>query len=390
MKNKYILFLLLALALLATNPAQAAKSAGYWYDTSSNIVRSGVGECVRSIEWSPSNALPECEGKTTKKIGKAKIKKKVGKAEIEKKIIVTKVESDSDKDGVIDSKDRCKDTAVGVKVNADGCALVAKTSTEKGLEKSTKKSAKSIGYWYDISGSVVHSGVGECVRSIAWSPSNALPECEGKITKTIAKAEIKKKVEKIKVEKKAKTIKIAKVEIDSDKDGVIDNKDKCKGTVAGVKVDAVGCDLNKDSDNDGIADASDNCMGTAAGTIVDTHGCKLETDISLAYVQFEFNIAKLNSNSQLVLDSIARTLQANKHLRFEVAGYTDTSGDKQYNINLSVSRADSVRQYLIKKGVAADRLTSHGYGPNKPIATNQTREGRIENRRVELAQQKPK
>jgi OOP family OmpA-OmpF porin len=68
----------------------------------------------------------------------------------------------------------------------------------------------------------------------------------------------------------------------------------------------------------------------------------------------------------------------------EVAGHTDSVGTDQYNQGLSERRANSVRDYLVEQGVRASRLTAVGYGENRPVATNDTADGRQENRRVEL------
>jgi len=81
---------------------------------------------------------------------------------------------------------------------------------------------------------------------------------------------------------------------------------------------------------------------------------------------------------------VAESLRAFPQVRLEVAGYTDDRGGKAMNLKLSRARAAAVRQYLIKQGIAARRLTAKGYGEAKPIASNQTPEGRARNRRVEL------
>ena len=70
--------------------------------------------------------------------------------------------------------------------------------------------------------------------------------------------------------------------------------------------------------------------------------------------------------------------------RFQVAGHTDSKGKDDYNMKLSQERAEAVRNYLISKGIAAERLTAKGYGETKPVADNATEEGRTQNRRVEL------
>jgi len=272
MKNKQTIASLIILTGLISSNLHAAKSIGYWYDTSGDIVRTGFGECWRTIEWSSSNAIAECEGKIPGK----------------------KVNLDSDQDGVLDNKDQCPSSTRGIIVDSKGCAK------------------------------------------------------------------------------------------DTDKDGVIDSKDKCPGSKLGVNVDSNGCVVSRDSDGDGITDASDVCPDSAAGSIVNKRGCKLTANISLENVQFKTGTAVLSGDSRVILTEVANTLKENNHLNFIVAGHTDSSGNYDKNVALSKARAQSVRKYLISQGVASDKLTATGFGPDKPVASNATRQGRSKNRRVEL------
>lgn len=169
---------------------------------------------------------------------------------------------------------------------------------------------------------------------------------------------------------------------DSDKDGVIDTADKCPGTPVGVKVDANGCPL--DTDGDGVADYLDKCAGTPKGFKVDATGCIIEQTIVLRGVNFEYNKDVLTSEATGILDAIVPGLVAQPKLTLEIGGHTDSKGADGYNKALSKRRADSVRKYLISKGVAAERLAAVGYGEAKPIGDNKTDAGRAENRRVEF------
>ncbi len=176
---------------------------------------------------------------------------------------------------------------------------------------------------------------------------------------------------------------------DSDGDGVMDNADKCPNTPKGEKVDATGCPLPKDSDGDGVMDNADKCPGTPAGTKVDKNGCpqlfeENKTTFVLEGVNFETAKADLLPGAVEVLDRVATTLAAYPDVRVEVAGHTDNKGSHAYNVKLSQKRADAVRNYLIGKGIAADRMVAKGYGPDKPMASNATEEGRAQNRRTEL------
>jgi len=169
---------------------------------------------------------------------------------------------------------------------------------------------------------------------------------------------------------------------DADGDGVTDDRDRCPTTPAGAKVDANGCEL--DSDGDGVVDSRDACPGTPAGVKVDSNGCEIVAKvISLDGVFFHTNSAELKGDSYSVLDSAAGTLTSMPNVSVEVAGHTDSQGDAGYNQNLSQQRAETVRSYLISKGVSASRLSATGYGESQPVADNSSSAGRAQNRRVE-------
>jgi OOP family OmpA-OmpF porin len=167
---------------------------------------------------------------------------------------------------------------------------------------------------------------------------------------------------------------------DSDGDGVFDDADRCPNTPPGVKVDQYGCEL--DSDRDGVVDSKDKCPNTPAGAKVDATGCQII--IRLEGVNFRLNSDQLQDGAEAALEDDAQALIANPERRVEVAGHTDSSGDADYNMDLSKRRAATVEKYLESKGIAPDRITSRGYGEEKPIADNSTTEGRRANRRVEL------
>ena len=170
-------------------------------------------------------------------------------------------------------------------------------------------------------------------------------------------------------------------ELDSDGDGVVDSKDQCPGTPAGAKVDAKGCEL--DSDGDGVVDSKDECPNTPAGATVDGKGCAL--GIVLENVQFKLNSGELTGESTAILDKVAGSLNARKDVTsVMVIGHTDSSGAAAYNQSLSEKRAKAVMDYLVSQGVDAGILSSKGMGESAPIADNGTAEGRAKNRRVEL------
>jgi outer membrane protein OmpA-like peptidoglycan-associated protein len=102
-------------------------------------------------------------------------------------------------------------------------------------------------------------------------------------------------------------------------------------------------------------------------------------------VNFDFDKATLRQEDIGSLDDDVEALKAWGDVNIEVAGHTDSMGSDAYNMKLSQQRAEAVRNFLISRGVAADRLTAKGYGESQPVADNATEEGRFKNRRVELA-----
>ena len=105
----------------------------------------------------------------------------------------------------------------------------------------------------------------------------------------------------------------------------------------------------------------------------------------LVGVNFDFDKATLRQEDVSELDKNVEALKAWGDVNIEVAGHTDSMGSDAYNMKLSQQRAEAVRNFLISRGVAADRLTAKGYGESQPVADNATEEGRFQNRRVELA-----
>jgi len=105
---------------------------------------------------------------------------------------------------------------------------------------------------------------------------------------------------------------------------------------------------------------------------------------SFQHIEFEFGSDKLTPGSYASLDQIASTLNNNKAtVRLSVQGYTDYIGTEDYNLKLSVRRANAVKVYLLRKNVPSKSIIIIGYGEKNPIATNETSEGRQKNRRVE-------
>ncbi|HEV8701751.1 MAG TPA: OmpA family protein [Candidatus Polarisedimenticolia bacterium] len=101
-------------------------------------------------------------------------------------------------------------------------------------------------------------------------------------------------------------------------------------------------------------------------------------------VNFETDSDTLTASSHATLDRVAQSLNAYPDIRVEIAGHTDSLGGADHNMQLSAARADSVKRYLVSRGVDGSRLVAKGYGDSMPVADNDTASGRAKNRRVEL------
>ena len=150
-----------------------------------------------------------------------------------------------------------------------------------------------------------------------------------------------------------------------------------------------------DSDGDGVPDTADLCPDTPAGTEVDAKGCPKAQEIGDAEpaaalldetVYFEFDKSDLTAAARAKLDAIAAAIAeaGDAVLSIKLAGHTDEIGTDAYNQALSERRAGSVRDYLSRKGIAADLLSLTAYGETRPAASNDTEAGRAQNRRVNV------
>ena len=168
---------------------------------------------------------------------------------------------------------------------------------------------------------------------------------------------------------------------DSDGDGVIDSKDQCPDTPAGVEVDATGCAL--DSDGDGVPNYKDECPNTRANLVVDDKGCPVGEARMDLNVEFKTNKAEIMPRHTDELDRAGEFLQKYPNARMRIEGHTDNVGAADYNQQLSERRAASVKAYLVEEfNIDPDRLQAKGFGESRPIATNETAAGRQKNRRV--------
>jgi outer membrane protein OmpA-like peptidoglycan-associated protein len=181
---------------------------------------------------------------------------------------------------------------------------------------------------------------------------------------------------------------------DRDGDGLVDNDDQCPDDPEDFDgfQDSDGCP-EPDNDGDGIADIHDRCPNEAetVNNFDDHDGCPdtvpeavAEFEGTIQGITFKLNSAEIKSSSFAVLDRAVKVLTEYPNLYIEIQGHTDNRGKDEYNLDLSQRRADAVKGYMVKKGVAEERLRARGYGMTQPVANNDTPEGQAENRRVEF------
>jgi outer membrane protein OmpA-like peptidoglycan-associated protein len=173
---------------------------------------------------------------------------------------------------------------------------------------------------------------------------------------------------------------------DTDKDGLLDKDDECP-SISGP-ISNKGCPY-KDTDGDGLLDKDDACPNTYGP--VSNNGCpviekEVEEVLKTAFDNLEFETLKDNirENSFKSLDELAEVLTKRPKWYLHISGHTDNGGDEQSNLILSKKRAESLKAYLVLKGVNENQLKVFYFGETKPIATNDTPEGRQKNRRVEM------
>ena len=247
--------------------------------------------------------------------------------------------SDADADGVFDGLDICPDTPTAAQVDQDGCPL-------------------------DDDGDGVFNGIDRCPET---------PE--------------------------GVTVDETGCPADTDGDGVVNALDQCPNTPANTPVDETGCSTVVDSDGDGVPDPDDRCPNTAPGHPVDAVGCPVlflieqgqfvtqqgeRGPLVLRGVSFETSRSRLTEESYAILDLVAASLLEYPDVRIEVGGHTDATGTDAINNPLSLGRAQAVMAYLARQGVPPERMEARGFGSTQPVATNSTRAGRSQNRRVEL------
>jgi len=171
---------------------------------------------------------------------------------------------------------------------------------------------------------------------------------------------------------------------DDDGDGIKNSVDLCPAFAGTTEFG--GC---PDSDGDGIIDKEDECP--ALEGIKPNKGCpevdaevRKKLDVIFTNLLFATNSANIDPTSLDDLDELVNIMSEDEDLRLSIEGHTDSRGDNAYNLELSTLRAQAVKQYLVNAGISSDRVSAVGYGETRPLASNNTAQGRLKNRRVEL------
>jgi OOP family OmpA-OmpF porin len=172
---------------------------------------------------------------------------------------------------------------------------------------------------------------------------------------------------------------------DTDGDGIIDPNDKCPGEAG--PAETLGC---PDMDKDGILDKDDKCPEVYG--LLENKGCpEIKQEIKQVFekalqgIQFETGKDVIRKSSYPILDDVVTIMIQHPEYNLSIYGHTDNTGGDELNMNLSQKRADSVKKYLLEHGVPEARIIEvKGFGETMPVATNDTAEGRTQNRRVEF------
>ena len=183
-------------------------------------------------------------------------------------------------------------------------------------------------------------------------------------------------------------------EPDQDGDGILDDQDSCPAEAETVNdyKDGDGCP-ELDRDDDGLFDENDTCPEEPEtdNGYKDEDGCPDEVPKEIQAftgtikgITFDNNKDTIRSSSRRTLDKAVNVLTDNPGVRIEITGHTDDKGTREHNLDLSRRRAEAVKAYLVEAGVDESRIETAGQGPDEPIDTNDTREGRANNRRIEF------
>jgi outer membrane protein OmpA-like peptidoglycan-associated protein len=265
---------------------------------------------------------------------------------------------DSDGDGVSDRHDACPGTKPGVAVDEKGCPL----------DRDGDGVADAVDKCPDVKGTAATMGCPDRDGDGIADADDACPDVKG--------------------------IAALKGCPDSDGDGITDADDACpnEAGVAALK----GC---PDKDGDGVADSEDKCPNEAGPAsnggcpmkavdpVAPTTGAPAPTVVQqsvLPIIYFASGKATIPHSYYPAMERVVKALKDDTTLKLNIVGNTDNAGKEDPNQHLSINRANTVKAYLIKKGITADRLTTDGKSSTVPAADNKTKIGRSQNRRVEF------
>ena len=173
--------------------------------------------------------------------------------------------------------------------------------------------------------------------------------------------------------------------IDVDYDGVPDFRDSSRSGPIGAMVDSLG--RPTDSDSDGVCDGLDDCPGTEAGIEVDSRGCidmAFLRDTMRVYIDYTPGSFEVDLRTKERLQPLIRKLKILDRVRILIYGYSDNIGPTDANQALSQKRANRMRDWLETQGIARERITPIGRGEINFVSSNETAEGRAQNRRLEF------
>ncbi len=263
-----------------------------------------------------------------------------------------------------------------VGVTAFGCLLLAGEAI-----------AEVPGYAQDSQEAVYQNAYGECWRAPGSPATQYMSECEGFVDSD--GDGVPDDRDKCPGTPKGVAVDADGCPPDADGDGVPNDRDKCPDTVRNCPVDADGCAA--DSDGDGVPDCIDQCLASPRGVKVDQRGCEIVEDLVLTGIggpNFAFDSAALTEKAKSWMDdrigNYRRAVQKDRIAEVRVIGHTDSRGDEQYNLVLSERRANAVARYLVDNGIPAKLIVVEGKGESVPVVSNDTEEGRVRNRRVEI------
>ena len=289
---------------------------------------------------------------------------------------------DADNDGVKNRDDSCP--TEGGKVDAKGCPL--KDQDKDGVEDAADKcptvaGAASAQGCPDQDGDSVQDSEDKCPALKGPADRQGCPDTDGDGLDDSAD---KCPSEAGPVDRQGCPAK------DSDNDKILDENDSCPNE-AGIP-ELKGC-AAKDTDGDTVSDHVDNCINQAGPA--ENQGCPAAQKQLVVIKQdrieikdavyFDSGKATIQARSNALLDQLAKVIGEHPEIaKVTIEGHTDDRGPAELNRTLSQQRAEAVRDYITKKGVAADRLEAKGFGPDRPVQPNTTAAGRTANRRVEF------